>query len=215
MSKNAKPAATKPAEAAAAPAAQGNKKLIIIAVAVAAIAGGAGWFFTKGPSDPSHVEEVKVAPPQKPIFVALEPFTVNLQRETSEQYLQVGITLKIFDAKLEESIKLNLPEIRSKILLLLSTKKASELSSAEGKSRLMGEIITISNAVLGIAGKPAQAAAAAAKPAAASQVAEAGAEAEQAAAEPAAEPAAAPAHAAPTEEKKGIADVLFTSFIIQ
>lgn len=206
MSKNAKPAATKPAEAAAAPAAQGNKKLIIIAVVVAAIAGGAGWFFSKGNGNTPHVEEVKVAPPQKPIFVALEPFTVNLQRETSEQYLQVGITLKIFDAKLEESIKLNLPEIRSKILLLLATKKASELSSAEGKARLVGEIITISNGVLGIAGKPAHAAAAPAKPAAASQVAEAGTETE---------PAAAPAHAAPTEEKKGIADVLFTSFIIQ
>ncbi len=216
MSKNVKPAATKPAEAAAAPAPKSKKWLIIIAVAVLAIAGGAAWFFTKGKSDTPHAEEVKAAPPQRPIFIALEPFTVNLQKETSDQYLQIGITLKFFESELEEKIKASLPEVRSKILLLLATKKASELSSAEGKNRLVEEIITLSNGVIGIVNKPvnpASAVAAATKPVA-SQVAAAGTEAEPAAiAEPSAEPESPPAPK--TEEKKGIIDVLFTSFIIQ
>ncbi len=211
MSKNAKPAATKPADAAVAPAPSNKKKLIIIVVAVIAIAAGAGWFLTKGKSDAPHVEEVKVAPPKRPIFIALEPFTVNLQKENSDQYLQVGITLKFFEPELEERIKTNLPDIRSKILFLLATKKASELGSPEGKTRLMEEIATISNAVLGIVNKPALPASAVAAATAVSHVAEAGAEGEHGAA---AEVAAhAPAHQA--EEKKGIIDVLFTSFIIQ
>jgi flagellar FliL protein len=214
MSKNAKPAAEKPAEVAAAPAAKSKKKLITIAVMVAAIAGGAGWYFTRGGNDTPHAEEAKakkVIPQLPPKFVALEPFTVNLQRETSDQYLQVGITLKIFDAELEERIKTSLPEIRSKILLLLATKKASELSSAEGKARLIKEIIKISNAVLGIVSEPEQAAASAApeKLAAASEASAAGAEAGHEAT------AAAPADTAQTEEREGIVDVLFTSFIIQ
>lgn len=210
MSKNAKPAATKPADAAVAPPPNSKKKLIIIVVAVIAIAAGAGWFFTKGKSDTPHAEEVKVAPPKRPIFIALEPFTVNLQKENSEQYLQVGITLKFFEPELEEKIKASLPEVRSKILLLLATKKASELASPEGKTHLMEEIATISNAVLGIVNKPAQPASAVAATKAASQVAEAGAEGEHGA-----PTEAAAAHSPQAEEKKGIVDVLFTSFIIQ
>lgn len=209
MSKNAKPAATKPAEAAAAPAPQSKKKLILAVVAVIAIAAVAGWYFTKGKSDAPHAEEVKVAPPKKPILVALETLTVNLQKESTDQYLQIGITLKFYDAKLEEELKANLPEIRSKILLLLATKKASDLGSAEGKMRLIEEIITLGNGVLGIVNKPAHAAVATPK-AAASQVAEAGAEEGHAEAAATATP---PVHEA--EEKKGIVDVLFTAFIIQ
>lgn len=216
MSKNAKPAAEKPAEIAAVPAPKGKMKLIVIAVVVAAIAGGAGWYFTRGDSDASHAEEAKVkkdVPQLHPVFIALEPFTVNLQRETSDQYLQVGITLKIFDAALEERIKTSLPEIRSKILLLLSTKKASELSSAEGKTLLVKEIIRISNGVLGFASEPAKPAETAPmeKLAAASATSEAGAAADQATTEH----AAAPAEASHAADGEGIVDVLFTSFIIQ
>jgi flagellar protein FliL len=214
MSKNAKPAATKPADAAVAPAPNSKKKLVIIVVAVVAIAAVAGWFFTRGKSDTAHVEEVKVAPPKRAIFIALEPFTVNLQKETSEQYLQVGITLKFFEPELEERIKASLPEVRSKILLLLATKKASELASPEGKTRLMEEISTISNAVLGIVNKPAQAASAVVAANAASHAAEAATEGDHGAAT---EPAVTPEHPATpkAEEKQGIVDVLFTSFIIQ
>lgn len=217
MASNAKPAATKPAEVVAAtPAPKGKMKLIIIAVVVAALAGGAGWYFTRGESDAPHAEEAKtkkVAPQLHPIFIALEPFTVNLQRETSDQYLQVGITLKIFDAELEERIKTSLPEIRSKILLLLSTKTASGLSSAEGKSHLIKEIIKISNGILGIASEPEKPAETVAmdNPATASEVHEAATAKEAATTEP------APAHAETTHaaDGEGIVDVLFTSFIIQ
>lgn len=213
MSKNTKPAAEKPAEVAAA-APKNNKKLIIIVLMAAAIAGGTGWYFAKGGSDTPHSEEAKVkksAPQSPPKFIPLEPFTVNLLRENSDQYLQVGITLKVFDADLEEHIKASLPEIRSKILLLLATKKASELSSAEGKSRLVKEIIRISNTVLGIVSEPEKPAKTSApeKLAAASEAAAAETGTEHEATVPAAE------HAAPTEEKEGIVDVLFTSFIIQ
>lgn len=214
MASNAKPAATKPAEVAAAPAPKSKTKLIIIAVVVAALAGGAGWYFTRGDSDASHAEEAKAkkaVPQSHPVFIALEPFTVNLQRETSDQYLQVGITLKIFDAKLEEHIKTSLPEIRSKILLLLSTKTASELSSAEGKSHLVKEIIRISNGVLGIASEPEKPAEAAPmeKSAAASEVQEAGTATE------ATKPTPAHTEATHAADGEGIVDVLFTSFIIQ
>ena len=207
MAQNIKPAAQKPEDPTVPK--KSSKKLVLGAVAalVLIIAAGAGWYFTKGKDDAQHVEEVKVAPPKTPIFVALEPFTVNLQREASDQYLQMGISMKMFEVDIEAKIKANLPEIRSKILQLLTTKTATELLTAEGKTQLVKEILTMSNSVIGIVNTPAPipatlAVAPAAEQAAAAQPA------------PAAVAASAPVAAKPVGPK-GIVDVLFTSFIIQ
>lgn len=146
MSKAAKPAA--------APAGEEKPKskkmlIIIIAVLVLAIAGG-GAFFMMNKGEHHEEEEAAHAPAAQPKFVALEPFTVNLQREEGDQFLQVGVTLKILNPLMEEQIKTNLPEIRSKLILLLSSKRASELASPDGKRTLANEIIEESNGVLGI-----------------------------------------------------------------
>lgn len=192
---------------------KGKKPLFIaIGVLVLGVAGGAGWYFTKGSS--SHADASKKAAPVKleqPKFIPLEPFTVNLQREEGDQFLQVGITLKITDFTLEEKIKSLMPEIRSRLLLLLSGKRASELAPVNGKKKLAQEIIAEINGALGLKSAPIKPAAAksAASGVAVAHSGPASAPAEDAAAEDAAtaEPAA--------EENNGIQDVLFTSFIIQ
>jgi flagellar protein FliL len=221
MATTAKPTAQKPQDPTVPK--KSNKKLFLIigGVLVLALAGGGGWYFTKGKDHEAHVEEVKVVPPKPPIFSALEPFTVNLQSENSDQYLQMGISMKMFDPEVEAKIKLNLPEIRSKILQLLTTKSASELLTAEGKSKLVKEIVTMSNAVIGIYETPAPAKVAP-MPSQTPVTSPAGtpggeaSHADSAEAAHATEPALAPNPAAHKPvEKKGIVDVLFTSFIIQ
>lgn len=206
----AKPGSQKP-EAAAVPKKSGKKFVLIGAALVLVVAGAGGWYFTKGKQGESHAEEVKVAPPKTPIFVALEPFTVNLQRESTDQYLQLGLTLKVFELENETKIKTNLPEIRSKILQLLTTKTATELLTAEGKQKLIKDITVLSNATIGIVEAPVKVAVVSA----ASQVAEAAVETP--AAQGTTDEAAAthkPEAMLPAE-KKGVVDVLFTSFIIQ
>ena len=71
-----------------------------------------------------------------PVFVSLETFTVNLQPEHSEQHLQTNLTLKVEDSRTVEEIKLHMPEVRNRILLLLSSKTASQLMTVEGKRKL-------------------------------------------------------------------------------
>ena len=142
MSKPAKPAApAAPAEGAAPPK---SKKMlfIIIGVVVLAIAGGAGWYFTKGHApEGEHAAEVKAEPVHEPKYIALgENFTVNLLHEDGDQYLQAGITLKIVDPTLEEKIKARMPEIKSKLLFLLANKLPSELQTAAGKQKLVSDI---------------------------------------------------------------------------
>jgi flagellar FliL protein len=66
---------------------------------------------------------------------------VNLQPETGDQYLQVAFTLQVDGPEQAELIKTNMAKVRSRVLLLLSGKKASEINTVEGKQQLAGEIL--------------------------------------------------------------------------
>lgn len=215
MSKPAKPAApAAPAEDAAPPK---SKKMlfIIIGVVVLALAGGAGWYFTKDHApEGEHAAEVKAEPVHEPKYIALgENFTVNLLHEDGDQYLQAGITLKIVDPTLEEKIKARMPEIKSKLLFLLANKLPSELQTAAGKQKLVSDIIAETDAVLGLGAAPVHAAPAA--DAHAAPVADAHAVSAAHAATPVAAPAASGVVVPLPPKTTGIVDVLFTAFIIQ
>ena len=138
------------ADAALAPAGASKKKLIIIILASVLVAGGVGggaaWYFLHGKGDqeessPSKKKKHSAAKAGPPVFVPIDSFTVNLQPENGEQYLQIAFTLQVANAEEMDSIKLNMPKVRSRLLLLLSGKKASELNTVEGKQQLAAEII--------------------------------------------------------------------------
>ncbi len=112
--------------------------MIVMALLVISIGGGAAWFFTQ--AKPAGAEH-KVAKSEPPQYVPVESFTINLQPETGEQYLQIAFTLQVPNPKQGEEIKANMAKVRSRVLLLLSGKKASEISSVEGKQKLASEIL--------------------------------------------------------------------------
>lgn len=127
-----------------APAPKSKKKLImIILIALIVLGGGGGgaaWYFMhKGAAD-SH-KEAKVEPPKPPIFISLESFTVNLQPEDGEKYLQIALTLQVAEQTQMDLIKLHMPQVRSRLLTLFSSRKASEILTAEGKEALSKDII--------------------------------------------------------------------------
>lgn len=130
-----------PKAAEAAPGSSKKKMLvmIIMGVLVLGLGGGGAWFFTRGSGDEKpHKAEHKAI---KPEFVVIDPFTVNLQPENGDQYLQIQFTLQVGGPEQVEVIKTNMARVRSRVLLLLSAKKASELTSVEGKQQLSNEII--------------------------------------------------------------------------
>ncbi len=146
-----------PKAEAAAPAAGGGKsKLLIIIgalVVLLAVGGGAGWYFLHGSADAGatedeapkkeHGKKKKKEKEAAPEYIAIEPFTVNLQPENGDQYLQVAFTLQADGPEQVELIKANMAKVRSRVLLLLSGKKASEISTVEGKQQLAGEILAV------------------------------------------------------------------------
>ena len=218
MATQPKAAAAKPTDPTVQPNSKKKMFIIVGTVVLLAIAAGAGWFLTQGKGGEHQVKEVKVEHAKTPIFLAIEPFTVNLKKESPEsndQYLQMGISLKFFVPALEAQIKVNQPELRSKVLQLLTTKTAQELLSAEGKNKLVKEIISMSNAILAIVEAPPRMTmvpAAAAAPAHGTEALPESSPASSLAATPVIVAVAVPL--AP-QEQKGLVDVLFTSFIIQ
>ncbi len=226
MATNANAAAATPADPTVAP--NSKKKLFIIigAVVVLAIAAGAGWFLTKGKSkggehanDEEHPAEVAHVKPKPPMFIAIEPFTVNLKKEfqdSNDQYMQIGISLKFFVPTLEAQIKTSQPEIRSKILQLLTTKTAKELLTAEGKNKLIREIVAMSNNILAIVEPPPRIRMVPAPVVMPAVAAEPVPGAEEQPESPPPEPVMMSVVVPWAQhEKQGIVDVLFTSFIIQ
>jgi flagellar FliL protein len=128
------------AEAAAAPKSAKNKLAVMIALAVlvAGVGGGAAWFFTQGKPAGAEHKAAKAEPPE---YVPLDTFTVNLQPENGDQYLQIAFTLQVPSQKEGDLIKANMAKVRSRVLLLLSGKKASEIATVEGKHQLAKEIV--------------------------------------------------------------------------
>ena len=125
------------------PAPKSKKKLIIIIAAVAILAGGGGaaWFLMK-PKAGEHKAEVKhVEPAQAPVFVTLEQFTVNLQPDPDEKFLQLDISLQVANPEVEKLIKDQMPAVRSRLLMLLTSKVASDISTSEGKQMLSDQIV--------------------------------------------------------------------------
>jgi flagellar FliL protein len=132
------------ASAEGAPPGKSKKKLIIMIAAgvlvLAGVGGGAAMFLSKK-NHADKDKEHKAEPAKAPVFLPLDAFTVNLQSDSGDKYLQVSMTLQVQDEEQVNLIKANTPQVRSRLLMLLSSKDATELLSAEGKEKLIEEII--------------------------------------------------------------------------
>lgn len=139
--------------------------MIIIAVLVLVLGGGgAAFFLMKKKAAADEEAEDADEPPAKvakakkkkkdahaapPAFVKLDPFVVKLQGEQQqENYVQAVPELKLAEALIADQIKQYTPEIRHKVLLILASKKAAELSTPEGMQKLANQMRVTINSIL-------------------------------------------------------------------
>ena len=164
--KGAPAGAAKPTEGAAPKTGKKRRWLmvtVVLLVVLVGAGGGAAWYLKRGAETTQppakaaakkSAVEAKAAPakPPKPgVFVPLDNFTVNLQPDPNEQYLQTQLSLKVEDNEVAETAKRLMPEIRNRILLLLSSKRSSDLSTTQGKQLLATQIGSEVNQVLNMA----------------------------------------------------------------
>jgi len=116
-----------------------RKRLYLALIALVLLAGGGGggaWWFLH--SNAEAPKPVKPAPPAPPVFIELETFTVNL---TGDRILQTTLTLQVAKPEDAEQLKVYLPQVKNRLLMLLSAKTAEELQTTEGKEGLRAEIV--------------------------------------------------------------------------
>ncbi len=153
----------------AAPPAKGKKKLIIIiAVALLVVLGGGGAALMMMKSKaaaaaaaeaeaeegsdeaaPAKKAAAKRDPKVAPVFVPLDPFTINLADRNADRYAQIAVTLELNDPTLEPQIKTYMPAIRSNVLLAIADRTADELLARDGKKELARRIVRETSRALG------------------------------------------------------------------
>ncbi len=139
--------------AAAAP--RSSKLLIglLVLTSLAALAGG-GFALSRSSL---FAQEAPAAAPKampKPIFVTLEPLTVNVQSEGRSRFLHIGMALKVNDEQAKAQLVEFMPELRSRLLLLLSNRQPETLLSTQDKAKLAEEIRTELNRPLSPEAQP-------------------------------------------------------------
>ena len=119
--------------------------LIILLLLIVIVGGGAGGYYwwthhNQAAGDTAQVK--KEVPPAPPVFLALDTFTVNLQNPDNnpDRVLYVGLTLRLPDEENRNTLTQYLPEVRSRLLLLLSRQKSENIANEAGKQQLVQDI---------------------------------------------------------------------------
>ena len=137
---------------AAAPAAKGKSKLLLIGVAVVVLAGGGGggywWWSHRTPAEAAEAEK----PKSEPGIVSFEPFVANLADEGGGRFLRAGVKLVVDGGpergkEIEEN-PVEKAQLQSAILGVLTEQLADDLITPEGKTALKQAILARTGEVL-------------------------------------------------------------------
>ncbi|RWU09606.1 flagellar basal body-associated protein FliL [Pseudidiomarina gelatinasegens] len=80
--------------------------------------------------------------PTDPVFVNISPFTVNLQSDQfGPRLLYAGLTLEVPSEKVKATLIKNMPQVRNRLLVLLSGQNAEGITQSEGKKVLAQNIM--------------------------------------------------------------------------
>ena len=158
----AKPAAAAANDVSAAPAKK-RRALPALAILLALCAAGAGgWHYMRfqeleaapAPNSAAGGKAAGKRVESEPVFLALEPFTVNLTTVNIDRFLQVGVTMELDSAEASERVKRYMPVVRSRMLLLLASKTADDLATPAGKQKLVDDLLREARAPLPDTGAP-------------------------------------------------------------
>ena len=119
--------------------------LLIVLTIAASVA--ATYFFLQKTGMPggamaqgADAPERKVVSLPSPIFASLEPFTVTLRDERTTRVLYVAITLRLVDDASRNMVNEYMPEVRDRVLRLLSVQNPAYVQTPEGRNQLVDDL---------------------------------------------------------------------------
>ncbi len=151
---------TEASEEAAAP---GKPWLLILIIALVSAGGGVGGGMFLAGSKAAEAEaaaaeaaaeagEEAEAPAETEKFservFELDPFVVNITSEGYPRYLKLKLELELDKTETTEEAEQRLAQVRDTIILLLSSKRLTDISEFEGKALLKDDIRNRINGIL-------------------------------------------------------------------
>lgn len=135
----------------------GSKKtvlIIVIAVLVLNLVGGAVWYFLSGDDEGSSTskETEKVLEPLTYLTMVPE-FVVNFGPGSKVRYLQVDIQVSTRDEAALATVATYRPVLRNDILVVLSSVDFDVLKNRDGKEALQKKLLNTINKVVASAGQ--------------------------------------------------------------
>ena len=132
------------------PGGKGKLKLIILMVvglllAVGLSVGGTWFVLSKGDKqgEATPAQTVAAAPVRQPaLYQELMPaFVVNFNYQNRARYLQVSMALMSRDAAGMEKLKVHMPVLRNRLVMLLSSQDFGALQTPLGKEMLLQQAL--------------------------------------------------------------------------
>lgn len=128
--------------------ASGNNKILwvlIVMVVLLTVVSGANLYLMLGSGktgDSEPAAEDTAVEATAPIFVKIGPLTVNLDSEAyGQRLLYTTLSLRVGNEQTREFLTTHMPEVHSRLLLLLSAQQAEELATTSGKQRLSEQVM--------------------------------------------------------------------------
>ncbi|AVG18013.1 MULTISPECIES: flagellar basal body-associated FliL family protein [Chromobacteriaceae] len=140
----------------------GNKLMLIVIIllilVLGAVGGLAAYMFTNmNKPAGAQAEQVHEKPKKKhdgpPIFEKMDTFVVNLAGNDGS-LLQIDMQAELGDEEAKKKFTDYAPKVRSAVILLLSSKTAAEVSTAEGKVKLKAQVKQIINEAMDAGEEP-------------------------------------------------------------
>ncbi|AXY42192.1 flagellar basal body-associated protein FliL [Halomonas sp. JS92-SW72] len=123
----------------------GSRKLLwlmAVLVILSVSAAGAALYMVMGQGEPRAAQAQTMPERRAPIFVKIDPFTVNLADDVyGSRLLYTGISLKVGDQQTRDILQEHMPQVRSRLLMLFSGQEARELTQPDGKVRLAEKVM--------------------------------------------------------------------------
>ena len=131
------------------------KKIILIAVGVLLLVGigvGAMLFLKEDPPAEGDAAGEAAETPSSvadPIYQGLDPdFVVAFQNPKTVRFVKLSIEVMARDDDIIDAVKLHMPAIRDRVIILLSSKGESSLLDTGGKEQLREELLAAVQNVL-------------------------------------------------------------------
>jgi flagellar FliL protein len=121
----------------------------LLALLLIGIAAAAAGYFLSDYFKAGRAASAASRPPADPIYIALTPLTVNLQPNDRHRFLHVGVTLRVNDAKTQAFVTQYLPEVTSRMQMVLSNRQSEFLITATDKAKLAAEALEALNRPFG------------------------------------------------------------------